>query len=106
MSAERKPVHGFTFGPLSFQVTGDGVWRGQDAVRRHVADQLTTVDALKRANREAWKQKRAATIRANRYSNVSMYGWAQHDAACLVHDVADAVCKATWAAMQGAASHG
>jgi hypothetical protein len=85
-------VRRYTFGPLTFTVTGLGLFLGCDKLNELIA-KLSPAE-LKQANREAWRQRDSATRVANRQSNVSIYGW--NDARDQLIEVAAVVCRETW----------
>lgn len=88
----KQAITRYQFGPLSVAVQGLGVYLGGEHLRA-ACDKLTVAD-LRVANREAWKQRRAATRAANRENNVTVYGW--NDRRDQLIDVADVVCRETW----------
>lgn len=89
--------HGFVFGPLQFKVIGEGIFCGHEKLRAKVAE--LSADEIRAANKAAWKMRRAASRKAEKFCNVSVYGARQHDEACFLFDVADAVRKVTYAAL-------
>ena len=89
-----EPIIDYIFGPLRVRVQGLGVYTGGEHLRT-ACDRLTQ-DELRAANREAWKQKRAAARQASRVANVTVHGCTPHDRACQQYDVAEIVCKETW----------
>lgn len=102
MSAERidvLAVTSFAFGPLTFNTKGLGVFCMSDKLRARI--DAMPVDELHQANREAWRQLRPLVRAANRECNVSRYGW--NDKRDFAIEVCEAVCKATWRALRGAA---
>ena len=101
MPTQAQPITDYTFGPLRVRVQGLGVYTGGEHLRA-ACDRLT-LDELRTANREAWKQKRAATRQASRVANVTIHGCTPHDRAGQHLDVAEAVCRETWRRMQRAA---
>lgn len=97
MIARDTEVRRFKFGALNVAVKGLGVYFGGEHLNRAVA--ALTAEQAQEANREAWKQRRAATRTANRFSNVTIHGWRPYEEASLHAAVAEAVCKATWKRM-------
>lgn len=94
MSAKHTPINEYVFGPLKVRVQGLGVYTGGEHLRS--ACDALDASALRAANREAWKQKRAAARQAERVSNATVHGCTPHDRACQHFDVADVVCRETW----------
>jgi len=90
-------VSRFTFGELSVAVKGLGVYFGGEHLSAK-CDALSP-EALKQANKEAWRQRRAADRAANRVCNVSIHGNGPYDRASLHANVAEVVCKETWKRM-------
>lgn len=88
------------FGPLQFTVEGRGVFCMSDRLRDRIA--AMPADDLRAANREAWRKLRPLVRQANRENNVSVYGW--NDSRDQAIEVCEAVCKATWRAIQGGAA--
>ena len=88
----------YTFGPLSIRVSGLGVYFGGPKLEAKVA--TLSPEQLRDANRAAWKLKRSSDRLCERYSNVTIHGNRPHDEAHSAAMVAEAVCKATWRAMQ------
>jgi hypothetical protein len=84
----------FRFGDLTVRVQGLGVYFGGPHLEAK-CDALS-LDALRQANREAWKQRKASDRAANRVCNVSVYGHGPYEKASLHSNVAEVVCKATW----------
>jgi hypothetical protein len=92
----------FVFGPVTIKMKGLGVFiPGSKFAERFAAFDADTLRAI---NREAWKQRKAAERTANRYNNVTLHGWSTYENASLHEDVAKAVCSASWAALNKAAS--
>jgi hypothetical protein len=89
-----KQINRYTFGPLSVAVLGMGVYFGGEHLDS-ACDALSLAE-LKQANREGWNQLRKANTTANRFSNVTTYGWSHCESAVQHAMVAEAVCKATW----------
>lgn len=105
MGMKNIPVTRYAFGPLQVRVQGLGIYTGGEHLTK--ACDALGLDALRVANREAWRQKRMATRQANRVANASIHGCTPHDKACQHFDVADVVCRETWkriAKATGAAS--
>lgn len=94
MSAPQVATTNYAFGPLKVRVKGLGLYTGGDHLQS-ACDELS-LDELRVANREAWKQKRQASRQADRVANASVHGCAPHDRACQHYDVAVAVCRETW----------
>jgi hypothetical protein len=101
--ARHTPINRYTFGPLVVAVQGLGVYFGGEHLTRN-CDALT-LDELRVANREAWKQKRAAGRAAERVSNASVHGCTPHDRACQHFDVADRVIRETWKRITSGGGH-
>lgn len=97
----RQTVTDYTFGPLKVRVQGLGVYTGGEHMRA-ACDSLTVAE-LRAANREAWKQKRAAERMCSRVSNVTVHGCTPHDRASQHLDVAEVVCRETWKRIAGSA---
>lgn len=89
-------IRRYTFGPLTFTVTGLGLFLGGEKLNERIAT-LSPAE-LKQANRDAWRQRNSATRSANRQTNVSSYGW--NDARDQLIEVATVVCRETWKRMQ------
>ena len=94
-SRNDRKVRRYTFGPLTFTVTGLGLFLGGDKLNELIA-KLSSSE-LKQVNREAWRQRNSAVRVANRQSNVSIYGW--NDARDQLIEVATVVCRETWKRM-------
>ena len=91
-----KPVQTYKFGDLVVQVQGLGVYVGGEHLQCRLA--ALDRDALKSANREAWRQRRAAEKVAARCNNVSVHGW--NDRLDQLIEVASVVCRETWKRLQ------
>lgn len=92
-SQSKSEVTAFAFGALKFRVAGLGVFIPGDTFAAKVA--ALTPDELRAANCEAWKQKRAWVRSSERTQFMS--DW---DRTVFHEMVAEAVCKATWKALQ------
>lgn len=88
-------VLNFTFGSLTFQTQGLGVFCVSDALRERI--NAMPAEHLRQANREAWKKLRSLVRAANRQCNVSVYGW--NDRRDHAIDVCEQIKKATWRAL-------
>ena len=88
----------FQFGDLQFSVRGKGVFVGG----KFVDEKCQSLDlcALKAANKEAWRQRKASEGVMNRCHNISLYGSSPYDNASFTYYVAEAACKSTWKRMQ------
>jgi hypothetical protein len=91
-----KNTRQYTFGELSFSITGLGVFFGGSKLDSKIAE--LTFNQICAANRDAWKQRKRLESEQRRKSNVSIHGWNDSLEAHL--DVAAAVCKATFKAMK------
>ena len=87
-------ISNYKFGALTVRVRGLGVYTGGEFLRANCA--ALSQDQLREANREAWRQKKAASRAADRVANATIHGCTPHDRACQHFDVADAVCRETW----------
>lgn len=94
MSAQQQPITDYAFGPLKVRVQGLGVYLGGEYLQA-ACDRLS-LQELRTANSDAWKQKRAAARQANRFANATVHGCTPHDRACQHYEVAERVCKETW----------
>lgn len=97
MIREREPIT-YTFGALSLRVSGLGVYFGGPKLNEKIS--ALSAEQLRDANRAAWKLKRSSDRLCERYANVTVHGNRPHDEAHSAAMVAEAVCKATWRAMQ------
>ena len=94
-------ITSYKFGALELRVAGLGVYFGGPVLNAKV--EALSPDEIRAANSAAWKQKRAAERRCERYANASIHTGSDYDVAHLHCMVAEAVCKATWARMRTAA---
>lgn len=92
-------VSTFTFGALTFTVKGLGVFVGGAKVRELAAG--LTQEQLKKANTDAWSMRRKCGRSMDRYSNITVHGSSQYDAAAFSYFVCESVCKETWNLMRG-----
>jgi hypothetical protein len=88
----------FKFDTLSVSVIGLGVFFPSDRIKAQCAEM--TVEHATKVNRAAWKVRRSATRAANRVNNITLHGWGPYENLTLEANVAEAVCKLTWARMQ------
>jgi hypothetical protein len=88
----------YKFGALEIKLRGLGVYFGGEKLNAKVAA-LSPVE-VRAANSAAWKLRRSAERRMERYSNVTMHGCDPHDRATQESMVAKAVCDATWRVMR------
>lgn len=91
----------YQFADLQVCVRGLGVYFGGQHLT-DACDKLTQ-DQLKAANKEAWKQRKAATRLGNAYSNISCHGSMIYERATAHEYVCEVVCKETWKRMGVAA---
>lgn len=96
------PVSRFVFGELTVAVQGLGVYFGGPHLQAKC--NALSPEALKAANKEAWRQRRAADRAAARVCNISIHGNGSYDRASLHANVAEVVCKETWKRMARAAA--
>lgn len=91
-------INNYQFGDLKVSVCGLGLYFGGKSLEAN-CDKLTPAQ-MRAANREAWVQKRHAIKMMDRYNNITIYGSHTYEHAFQLHDVAQAVCKATWKRIQ------
>jgi hypothetical protein len=94
MTMNEKPITQFTFGDLQLSIRGLGVYFGGELLAAKCA--ALDLQQLRKANQDAWKQRKAATRAANRVCNVSVHGNGPYDRASLHENVAREVCRETW----------
>lgn len=89
----------YRFGELEFRTRRNiGLFYPSEKLQGRIAGMSR--EALQVANREAWKLRRASERAMRRYRNVTVYGCGLHDDAGRDESVAEAICKATWKALQ------
>lgn len=93
-AAKHTPVMRYQFGPLAVAVRGLGVYCGGDHLTK--ACDALDIASLKAANREAWKQRRAANRQSARVNNITVHGWGPYERAAQHSNVAEVVCRETW----------
>ena len=89
----------YTFGALTFSITGLGVFMGCPKLTAKIS--ALSPEQAAEANREAWKQRRRLEAEQRRKNNVTTWGWDDaRDAHC---EVATVVCKETFKVMRSVA---
>lgn len=88
----------YTFGTLTLTFDGLGVPSLSERTESLIA--AMTVENARAVNREAWRQRKAATLLANRHNNMSIPGNSSiYDQCAHQERVAELVCKATYKRM-------